>query len=229
MFLHAQYSGQINNIRLDLLAIRDWYQGKAEKATGLEAQEYRQIAKTAENLADKITGPSLNPYAYAYLNYWISSAAFTEILLSYKELGLNNETISALETLETQGWFNNQSFYIFDLAKGDYVQKLASKPKLHAYFWTYYLFVLVVAGISVWIGVKSKYDVHVVPEVICGALSLIPFWVAIFIGSLLALLLGIIQPENVPFGAYLASLIITVILSAFAGAIVGLIRKREEI
>ncbi len=228
VFLHAQYSGQINGIRLDLLAIKDWYDAKAEKAHGLEAMKYKSLANKAEELAKDIQAPSLNPYAYTYLNYWVSSAAFTQLILTYEELGLDNKTVSALEYMENNGWFGNSSFYIFDLAKGDFVQKLAEKPELEAYFWTYYLAVVLVSTLAVFLGLNEKYENIVVPSIISGTLSLVPFWLVFILGAIISLSLGVLRPENVDFFAYIVSLIITLILSAFGGMIAGLIMKRRE-
>ncbi len=228
VFLHAQYTGQINGIRLDLISISNWYNSKAQKATGTDAIKFKQIANTADDLSKQITGPSLNPYAYTYLNYWVSSAAFTNLLLTYKELGLNNKTISALNKIDSMNWFDNSSFYIFDLSLGSFTQKLASRPRLEAYFWTYYIGVILTAILAVWLGMKKKYDNPITPGIVAGALSLIPFWVVFLVGSLIAMVFGSLRPENVDFGAYLVSLIITIALSSFSGMIVGIIKRREE-
>ncbi len=228
VFIHSRYTGQINNIRTNLIQINKWYQGKAEKTHGMQALEYKKIAREAEDISKNITGPRLNPYAYVYLNYWISSAAFTQLLLTYRDLGLDNETSAALQKLDEMGWYGNRSFYIFDLAKGKFVQKLARKPEPKAYPWTYYIFVFITAMAGTWIGVRKRYETHVIPEVICATASLLPFWGVYIVGTLIAILIGAIRPETVSFGAYAVAFIVTLIISALAGAIAGIIRERRE-
>ncbi len=229
VYLHSGYSGKINEIRIQLSQINQWYEGKAEKTTGNKTLEYREIARTAQNLSDMISGPKLTPYAYEYLNYWIESSAFTNVLLSYSDLGLDNKTIYALQKLDSMGWFDNSSFYIFDLNRGEFVQELASKPVVNAHPWSYYLFILIFSGAGVWLGIKKKYENgFVVPSIICAALSLIPFWIVVIFGVIIGMLFGVIRSETVSFGAYVVSLIVTIVLSALSGAIVGIIRERRE-
>ncbi len=216
VYLHSQYTGKINQIRLDLMMISQISDDKADKLNGTEALKYRQVAREARELAKEIAGPKLNPYAYAYLNYWISSAAFTELLLSYSDLGLDNSTISALQELEDKGWMSNSG------------RSVLKKPNINAYPWTYYIMVLLVSGIGAWFGVKKEYETKVVPEIISAALSLVPFWTVVIVGAVLGILFGVLKSEIVSFGAYFVSLIVTIILSALSGAIVGIIKERRE-
>ena len=229
VFLHGEYTSQVNSIRLDLLTIKNWFNARADKIHGQDSINAKNIATTAEKLSNKIAGPNMNPYAYAYLNYWIISAAFTNLYVSYSELGLTNDTINAINTLESGGWFNNPKFKIFDPYIGDYVQKLPSKPNLNPHFWTYYLFVILIVGISTWFGMKSKnYEIDVIPEIISATLSLIPFWVVFLFGTLIAVLIGSLSSGSVQMGAYIVSLLITITLSALSGAVVGAIKKRRN-
>jgi len=230
VYLHAQMSNEVTKVRMDLVEISRWYEEKAGAAkTNTDVRKYREIAKQAKVYANNLTGPRINPYAYTYLNYWIVAAGFVELDLSWEELGLPNNTIYILNELEERGWFGNSSFMTFDLTVGDYVQRLASKPKLHANAWTFYVIAFAVVAFSIFVGKKEEdYEVDIVPEVIYGAIALIPFWI-VFIASALIALSGIfpfLRPNQVVIDSYLIVIVITIVLSAFSGMIVGWIKSR---
>ncbi len=233
IYIHAQFSNEITKTRTDLADISKWYTEKAGATKDITlSREYKNLAAVADTYANNITGPMINPYAYTYLNYWIVSSGFVDLDLNWEELGLSNSTSDILYELEARGWFGNANFTVFDPIVGDYVQKLAEKPNIHADPIVFYTIVFLVVLLSTYIGTKEDYEVDIAPEVIYGVLALIPFWI-VYLSTVLITLSGLfkfLEPSQVVIDSYLTVIVITIVLSAFSGMIAGAIkmRKREE-
>ncbi|MBN3037420.1 MAG: hypothetical protein JW834_03160 [Candidatus Diapherotrites archaeon] len=238
VFLHAQFSGEVDQTKQDLLLLKDVLDSRATKYysqhKGVEAREFKSAAAEADVLAAKIQAPSITPSAYTYMNYWISSAAFTRLHLSPKQLGLPDETVDAMETLTNgfvlgqKGWWNRQEFRGFDVTVGDMRQYLGSPPELQSYFWTFYIFVFVISVFTVFVGVKEQYELPLLPEIIYGAFMPLLFF-SIFSLTGLASLTGVVQfldPSQVSLMVSLIVFVIMSVLSAFGALVAALVRIR---
>ncbi|MCD6522533.1 MAG: hypothetical protein J7K68_02190 [Candidatus Diapherotrites archaeon] len=240
VFLHAQYSSQVNQVKQDLLQISELMNAKATQAytenQGELSRQYKTVADRAKQLANDIEAPPVTPYSYTYLNYWIASAAFTKLRLDPSILGLPNKTVAVFKALDNEevlgakGWWNRDEFRGFSLQKGEYVQFLEKPPELHSYFWTFYVFVLLIAIGTIFISVKEHYEIPVLPELIYGAFMPVLFFVVFTIASMLSLfrIIKFLDPSQVNMMVSLLAFVIMSVLSAFGALIAAILRMKTK-
>ena len=242
VFLHAMYSSQVSSVQNDLIFISDLMATKATSAYSSgdtqEALQFRDLSERADALSKAVRGPPVTPSAYTYLNYWIASAAFTELTLNPKILGLPDETVEAFSLMETEevlgstGWWGRQEFRGFDMNKGDYRVFLEKKPVLQTHFWSFYLFVFLVAFFTTFVGVKEEYELPVIPQIIYGMLMPSLFFGVYSLTSMISLI-GIIKfldPSQVDIFVLMLSFVIMSVISAVGAMLATFLkpRKKEE-
>ncbi len=238
VFLHAQYSSQVSGLKGDLLQIQELLEAQSKKAyqddNGELARDYKSTSEEAGLLAKGIQAPPVSPNAYTYLNYWISSAAFTELYLSPDVLGLPPETIEVIGTLSNgevlgeKGWWNRSEFRGFNADTGEWVSYLGAQPKLESNYWTFYIFVFLISIFTIFFATKEDYELPVVPEVLYGVTMPVMFSVVFALTSMLSLI-GIVRfldPSQVDITVSLVAFVIMVVLSAFGALIAALFRMR---
>ncbi len=237
VFLHSQYSGQVNNVKDELSSISGLMDTKAEQSysAGEEGSlDYKKVSEKAKSYSKEIEGPEVTPFAYVFFNHWVSSAAFTRMSLSPSDLGVPNATRAVFEKLKNEevlggeGWTNRQEFRGFSKKEGEYVVFLKKLPEAQTYFWTFYIFCFLIAIVSIYVGTKEKYSFSVVPELIYGALCFLPFWVIFsFAGAIAETgLLGFLDPTNVDLFIYIVAMNIMGGIGVFSGLIAGLLRMK---
>lgn len=234
VFLHSQYSGQVNNVKDELNSITDLMDSKAEQSYSdgeMGSLEYKKVAEKSKSYSKEIEGPEVTPYAYVFFNHWVSSAAFTDMSLSASDLGVPNATIGVFEKLKTEqvlgeeGWLDRQEFRGFSKEKNEYTVFLEDLPEAQSYFWTFYLFCFLIALVSVYFGTKEQYSFSVIPELIYGALCFLPFWLMFSLVGAIAEtgLLGFLDPTNVDLFVYAVAVVIMGGIGVFSGLIAGLL------
>lgn len=240
VFLHAMFATQVDGIRNDLTYISDLMEARSSTAysqqLGAEARAFKELSQRAEELSKDIKAPPVTPHAYTYFNYWIASAAFTELTLNPKILGLPDETVAAFQVLDTEevlggtGWWNRDEFYGFDANSGQYRVFLQSKPKLQTHFWSFYIFVFLISVITIFLAVKEEYELPVVPEIIYGVFLPAPFFVIYSIAAIISLtgIIRFLDPTQVHIFVLMLSFVIMCVISAVGAMIAALLRSRKK-
>jgi len=240
VFLHAMYTSQVSGVGNDLTYISDMMKAKSSSAytqhSGTDARTFKEVSTEAADLAKEIKAPSVTPNAYTYFNYWIASAAFTELTLNPKILGLPDETIAAFQELDNgqvlgkKGWWNRQEFYGFDPSSGQYRIFLQSKPKLETQFWSFYIFVFIVSLATIFFTVKEEYEIPIVPEIIYGIFLPSLFFVVYSLASLVSLtgIIRLLDPSQVDVFVLMLSFVIMSVISAAGAMAAALLRSRKK-
>ncbi|MCD6414793.1 MAG: hypothetical protein J7L23_04180 [Candidatus Diapherotrites archaeon] len=239
VFLHAMYSSQITGVAQDLKDLSDGMKDMAdtayESSEKTSAREWKAISTRAATLASQISPPAVTPNAYTYFNYWVASAAFVKLSLSEDVLGLDAKTQEALKVLDTgeilggKGWWGRTQFNIPVERLGKRVQLLAKRPELQTYAWTFYIFVFIIGFITAFLGVKEKYDIPVLPEVIYGVFMPLPFFVIFAFTGLLAYLgVGFLDPSQVNILAMMISFVIMSSICTISAIIAVSIKTRMQ-
>lgn len=236
VMLHAMYTSQIMGVKQDLKDISYEMGNRTTQAyeyNKTHAKSYRRVKIDAEKYSDLITPPSVTPYSYIYFNYWVASAAFTNLKTDPPLLGLNEDTIKTLDQLNQsevfgiQGWWDHPQFRDIPSTKygGAKADMLLYPPKLETHFWSFYIFILMISFVTAFVAIKEEYDIPALPEAIYGALMPLPFFVIYSFTSLLSYfeIVTLLDKDQVSIIAVLASFIIMSILSIFSSlAAVGL-------
>jgi hypothetical protein len=238
VFLHAQYSTQVSDIKGDLLNIADVMEAKSTQAYGANdgqlARDYKDASQRAKELASMVQAPPVSPNAYTYFNYWIASAAFTELYLSPEVLGLPPSTIDVMgnltkaEVLGEAGWWNRSEFRAFDKGSGEWRDYLEKQPVLQSNFWTFYIFVFLVSVLTVFFATKEEYELPVLPEVLYGIAMPALFFVLYSVSSVLSLsgVVRFLDPSQVDVMVSLIAFVIMVVISAFGALVAAMLRMR---
>jgi hypothetical protein len=238
VFLHSQYAAQVTDVKNDLDAVGSLLEARANQAyenqTGVAARDFKDVSDRAKTLAKNVTAPTVSPNAYTYFNYWVASAAFTKLHLSPAILGLSPGTIDVLANLTNEnvlgglGWWNRAEFKGFNLASGQYEQFLEKPPELETNFWTFYIFVFVIAVMTTFFAVKEKYEIPIIPDIIYGAFMPVLFFVFFTLSGVLSLagVVKFLDPSQVDLLVYLLSFVIMSVLSAFGALVAAMARQR---
>jgi len=238
LFLHAQYSTQINTVKNDLVNIKEWMHAKSDKmykhGDFEQAREYKEVAIQAGEMSKKIRSPPVSPSSMTYFHYWIASAAFTKVNLTPEQMGLPQNTVDALNTLSTQpvldqdSWLNHPEFKGISIQSGRVEQFLPKLPNLEPQFYTFYIFVFITAFVSLYLGIKNKYSFDILPQLIYGVLMPTIFFALLTLSGILTKI-GIIKfydASQVNIMTYLLVFIIMAVICAFAGMIVSQIKQK---
>ncbi len=240
VFLHAMYSSQVDQVQHDLSYISDLMETRSTEAynkqAGTEARQFKDVSDQAEELAKDIRAPSVTPSAYTYFNYWIASAAFTELTLNPKVLGLPDETVDVFNRLDNEvvlgktGWWNREEFRGFDVKTSDYRIFLGSKPKLETHYWSFYIFVFLIAFLTVLITVKESYEFPLVPEIIYGIFLPTLFFAVYSVTAIISLtgIITFLDPSQVDMLVILLSYVLMSIISAVGALVAGVLKSRKK-
>lgn len=238
IFLHAQYAAQVDDVKQDLDALVELMESQSrsafEQRDSEGAREFKRISQRAKELSKMIQAPPVTPNSYTYFNYWISSAAFTELHLSPRILGLPDKTIAAFAALSTEevlgqeGWWNHPRFRGFSLVAQEYVQYLPGEPVLQTNFWTFYIFVFLISIVTIFFGSKEEYEFPLLPEIIYGAFMPTLFFLVFTLMSLVSLT-GIIQfldPSQIDLQVSMIAFVIMSVLSASGALLTAFVKGK---
>ncbi|MFC2174267.1 hypothetical protein ACFLQ2_00150 [archaeon] len=240
VFLHAMYASQVEGVQNDLLFVSDLMEVKASTAysdgRATEAMAFRDASNRADELSKLIKAPPVSPSAYTYLNYWIASAAFTELTLNPKIIGLPDETVEAFGALDTEevlgtaGWWGRNEFRGFDVNMNDYRVFLGEKPVLQTHFWSFYIFVFLVSFATTLLAVKEKYEIGFIPEIVYGAFMPSLFFGVYALTSMVSLtgIIKFLDPSQVDMFVLMLSFVIMGVISAVGAMFAAIIRSRKK-
>ena len=237
IMLHAMFASQVINVKQDLIDIHDTMENRAEQAYAMEnksmAREWKDIAQKAEKLSKEVNPPPVTPNSYTYFNYWVASAAFTTLKTDNEILGMDEKTREAFDSLDNEmilgskGWWDRKQFNIYSTRTNSITQLLGAKPELRTYFWTFYIFVLLIGFSTAYLTIKEEYEIQTLPEVLYGMFMPLPFFIIFaFISMLAHLGLGFLHPSQVNLMAVLVSFVTMSILCVIASLSAVFIRTK---